>query len=49
MVLGSIAFLAAVFVIACAILCGLYFVCRRPQQQSDEKKPAKKVLMSDLK
>ena len=28
MVLGSLVFLAAVFVIACAVLCGLYFVCR---------------------
>ena len=49
MVLGSLVFLAPVFLIACAVLCGLYFVCRPSQQQSDEKKPTKKVLMSDLK
>ena len=49
MVLGSLVFLAAVFVIACAVLCGLYFVCRQSQQQPDEIKPAKKVLMSDSK
>jgi hypothetical protein len=47
MVLGSIAFLAAIFVVACAILGGLYLVCRH--SQSDEKKPAKKLLMSDFK
>ena len=49
MVLGSMAFLAAIFVIACAILGALYLVCRHSQQQSDEKKPAKKLLMSDFK
>jgi hypothetical protein len=49
MVLGSIAFLAAIFVIACAILGSLCFVCRHSQQQSEEKKPGKKFLMSDFK
>jgi hypothetical protein len=41
MVLGSVAFLAAIVVVACAILGGLYFACRHSQQQSDEKSRAK--------
>ena len=49
MVLESMVFLATLFVIACAILCGLYFMCCHSQQQSDEKRPNKKLLMSDLK
>jgi hypothetical protein len=46
-ILYSAVFLAAIIAIACAVLGGLYFMCRHARQ--DEEKPRKKLPMSNLK
>jgi hypothetical protein len=46
-VLYSTAFLEATTVIACAVLGGLYLLCRHARPH--EEKPPKKLLMSDFK
>ena len=48
MLVGSIAFIAAIFVIACAVLGGLARVCWRVRPQ-DTGKPHKKPLLSNWK
>ena len=48
MVLESVVFAAGIVVIACAIIGGLYLLCRHAAQ-SEETKPGKKLPMSDYK
>lgn len=48
MVLESVVFAAGIVVIACAMIGGLYLLCRHAAQ-SEETKPGKKLLMSDYK
>ncbi len=48
MVLESVVFAAGIVLIVCAIVSGLYLLCRHAGQ-SEETKPPKKLLMSDFK
>ena len=48
MVLESVVFAAGIVLIACAIISGLYLLCRHAGQ-SEEIKPGKKLLISDFK
>ncbi len=47
MVLESTLFAAGIVLVACAILVGLYLLCRHTRQSRD-KKPSKKLVMPDL-
>ena len=45
--LYSTLFLAAIILIACAFLCGLYLTCRH--SRPNEEKRRKRIIVSDLK